>query len=207
MKNLSIALNVVLLIAVAVLYYLQFSGKSGADQSNQKAPASTLSGPLKIAYINSDSLLKNYDFYKEKSEELNTERDRLKAQYESRAKGLETEIANFQRTVANLTIGQARAIEEDLGKKQQNLLQYQESLSQQLLKKEADINNELYDSVSSFLKEFGKENNLEIVLTYTRGSGVWYANDSLNITQVIVDGLNDRYRNQSTTQADSTATN
>ena len=48
---------------------------------------------------------------------------------------------------------------------------------------------------------------MQVVLSYTRNSGVLYANDSLDITQVVITGLNDSYRKSNTTAADTTKTN
>lgn len=208
MKNLSLLLNVILFIAVAVLYFLHFSSddKTAETADTSSAGVADKSG-LKIAYVNSDSLISNFDFFIEKSEELEEERSKSETDLENRARGIEKQVSDFQRTRGNMTINQARAIEEDLYKKQQNLLQYRENLAQQLMKKESEVNNELYDKVSSYLKEYGSKHKMQVVLSYTRNSGVLYANDSLDITQVVITGLNDSYRNSNTAAADTTKTN
>ncbi len=195
MKQISVVLNVILLIAVIVLYVLHFTGK-GTTAAYENTTSSDMpynAPPLSIAYINSDTLLKNYDFFNDKVAELEVKRKKLEAEFTNRAKGLESEIANFQRTAQSMTMNQARAVEEDLVKKQQNLQRYQESLSQDLMREENKINNELYEKVANYLKEYGKQNNYQLVLTYTKGSGVLYANDSLNITQDVIQGLNTSY--------------
>lgn len=207
MKNLSIILNVVLLIAVGVLYFLHFSNKGAQQEEMSMDPGTNNNVVVKgIAYVNSDTLLENYQYFKDKSEELESKRQKLEAEFTNRAKGLETEIGNFQKNAQNMTMAQARAIEEDLVKKQQNLMQYQQNLQQQLAGDQAKVNNELYDKVSQYLKDYGKERNFQIVLTYTKGSGVLYANDSLNITQDVVKGLNEAYKD-SVDGNDPTASN
>jgi len=62
-KNLSIVLNVILAVAVAVLYVLHFTGTSGGAEVSEAAGSQTPSD-LSIAYVNSDSLLSNYDYFK-----------------------------------------------------------------------------------------------------------------------------------------------
>lgn len=192
-NNISIVLNVVLLIAVVVLYALHFIGKSASDGTNELANSPVNPENFSIAYVNSDSLLKNYDFFKELEKQLIGKRDKLNIEYQNRAEGLQKEIANFQSTAGNMTISQARAVEEDLRKKQQNLMMYQEQLGQQLMGEEAKMNSELYEKVSDYLHDFGLNKNLQLVLTYTKGSGVLYANDSLDITNQIIVGLNEAY--------------
>ena len=83
-------------------------------------------------------------------------------------------------------------------------MHYQETLTQTLMQEEAKISNELYDKVADYLRDYGLANNFQLVLTYQKGSGVLYANDSLNITQQIVVGLNDVYASEGQ-EADSTS--
>jgi len=82
-------------------------------------------------------------------------------------------------------------------KKQQNLRVYQEDLSRKLRQKEAELNNELYKTISDYLKSYGDENNLQLVLTYSRGSDVLYANEGLEITNEVIEGLNKAYNAES----------
>ena len=213
MKNLSVILNVILAIAVIVLYVLHFNIKSTLSQV-EEAPEASVPSDLSIAYVNSDSLLKNYDFFKDLEKQLVEKRDKLDKEYRNRAEGLQREITNFQSTAGNMTISQARAVEEDLRKKQQNLMMYQEQLGQQLMSEEAKMNAELYDKVSDYLKDYGMTTDLQIVLTYTKGSGVLYANDGLDITDQVIVGLNDTYKAEkeggstaAPVQADTASTN
>lgn len=190
-NNISIGLNVILLIAVIVLYVLHFSDNS--DNGENVGVDNAAPVDLAIAYVNSDSLLKNYGFFQELEKQLIDKRDKLNVEYQNRAEGLQKEISNFQSTAGNMTISQARAVEEDLRKKQQNLMMYQEQLGQQLMQQESKMNTELYDKVSDYLHNYGKDKNLQIVLTYTKGSGVLYANEGLDITDQILNGLNEAY--------------
>lgn len=192
MKNLSLVLNLVLLVAVGVLFYLHFTGK---PQETQLAVASegTPKSKAVIAYINSDSLLNNYEFSQEIQDKMRKLEEKYQAEFANRAKGLETEVANFQRNAGNMTMSQARALEEDLMRKRNNLMQYQENLSQQLLQEQAKYNEELYNNVATYLKDYGQKEKLDVVLTYTKGSGVLYASDSLDITKTVIAGLNQNY--------------
>lgn len=207
MKNLSLILNAVLAVAVIYLYILHFSdGKAAENKSTSVSGIFTDGSIPKIAYVNSDTLLANYDYFKEKRSALEKKADQLQAEYENRAKGLQNEISTFQRNAGQMTINQARSTEEDLRKKQQNLLQYQQNLSTQLMEEENKVNEELYQNVSKYLKQFGKDKDFKIVLTYTKGSGVLYADDSLNITQEVIAGLNETYKNPQASETEISAT-
>src|SRR3954466_4501814 len=139
MKNLSLILNAVLLVAVAVLFYLHFAGPK--SQSNT---SSTLPKDLKIAFINSDSVLQNYDYFKVNRDKLEAKGKKLDQDLQTRAQSLQGEFEQYQRSASTLTMGQARAVEEDLGKKRQNLEMYQQSLSQEMLAEQEKVNQEIY---------------------------------------------------------------
>ncbi|MEQ9441097.1 MAG: OmpH family outer membrane protein [Cyclobacteriaceae bacterium] len=162
----------------------------------------------RIAYVNSDTLLANYKFFQTKRDELEEKAEGLQKEYENRARGLQNEISTFQQNAGGMTMNQAKAVEEDLRKKQQNLMQYQQNLSNQLMEEESKVNDELYEKVSDFLEDYGKTRDFKLVLTYTKNSGVLYADDSLDITSEVVLGLNDDFDGAAATgnAADSTAT-
>lgn len=194
MKNISNVLIAVLFVAVAVLYFFYFHDRK---PSGEQAAGDTIVAGLDagaIAYVNSDSLLKNYEYFQEIQQKLIGKRDQLQKEYQSRAQGLQKEIATFQNTAGNMTMSQAQAVQEDLKRKQQNLMMYQDQLSQQLMKEENDMNSELYDKVANYLKQYGNDKGLLLVLTYSKGSGVLYANDTLDITNEVILGLNDEYK-------------
>ncbi|MFZ6010739.1 MAG: OmpH family outer membrane protein [Bacteroidota bacterium] len=205
MKNLSLILNIVLLVAVGVLFYLQFSGNKKQSGANENGGVAV--GDLKIAYINSDSVLKYYEYLKVNKVQLEEKTKKMNAEYRSRAMGLQGEIAAYQRTVNNMTFGQAKATEEDLAKKQQNLQLYEQSLSQQLMQEEAKLNKELYDRVTAYLKKYGQEKGLHVVLKYDPTSDVLYGGEALDITKDVIQGLNDSYTQEKAggVKADSTA--
>jgi len=66
-KNASLILNIVLAIAVAVLYYLHFKGNS-TDATPTAVP--TESKGKAIVYVNVDSLLTKYDFFQRHTESI-----------------------------------------------------------------------------------------------------------------------------------------
>jgi outer membrane protein len=194
MKNLSIILNVILLVAVVVLYVLFFT--SGKKPNGVSSRNDTTNLDLKIAYINSDTVLKYYDYLKVNKDQLEAKTTKLKQDFRQRAIGLDSEIKAYQRNVSSMTLGQVRAAEEDLAKKQQNLQMYEQTLSQQIMEEEARLNKELYDRVTTYLKEYGSEKGLQLVLKYDPTSDVLYGTSGIDITQDVIAGLNQAYQTE-----------
>jgi outer membrane protein len=198
MKNLSLILNAVLLVAVGVLFFLHFSGKKTSTADGETSSGTTLPSELKVAYINSDSVLQNYDYLKANRVQIEAKTKKIEQEYRNRAQGLQNEITAYQRNVTNMTLGQVKAVEEDLGKKQQNLQMYQQSLSQQLMEEEAKLNKELYDRVTAYLKKYAAEKDLHFVLKFDVSSDVLYAGDALDVSEEVIRGLNAEYQQEKT---------
>lgn len=204
MKQVSIIINVVLAIALSVLYYLHFAGGSSTGTSQAESNDATLQGDLRIAYINADSVLTHYEFYKVNRDKLEAKSKKLDADLNNRAQGLQREITSYQNTAASLTRGQAMALEEDLAKKQQNLRVYQERLAQELAIEENKFNKELYDKITAYLKDYGTKNGIHAVLKFDLTSDLLYAGEAIDITNDVIIGLNEAYSNNQKQAADST---
>lgn len=192
------------MIAVAILYYLHFS--SGSEK---KSVATDAINPaeLTVAYINSDSVLKHYDFFKVNAEKFETKGKKFDQDLQNRAQSLQNDITAYQRNYGSMTIGQAKAVEEDLAKKRQNLEMYQRSLEQELLEEQAKMNEELYKKVTDFLKVYAQDKQLQIVLKFNPSSDLLYGGQSVDITADVISGLNDSYKTeQAQPKVDSTAT-
>lgn len=95
MKNISLILNIVLLAAVAHLYYLALK-KSGPATPTITAPASAQYG-ARIAFVEQDTLNEKYEWLKQQSEVI-----------EQRIKSAESTLANKQQAL----VKDATALEE-----------------------------------------------------------------------------------------------
>ncbi|MEQ8304771.1 MAG: OmpH family outer membrane protein [Cyclobacteriaceae bacterium] len=200
MKNLSIIINVILALAVAILYYLHFSSQP-SEPTNSVSDGEPSN--LQIAFVNADSILANYDYFKVTREALQEKGRKMDSDFRNRAEALQRDINSYQNNANNLTIGQAQAVEADLTKKQQNLRVYQERLAQELTIEESKVNQELYDRVTQYLKKYGDERGIQFVLKFDQSSDLLYAGESLDITKEVIAGLNEDYKTAKSTPADS----
>ena len=189
----SLFLNLVLVISVSILFILHF--KSGSNNSGSvNAPIET-NKPM-IAYVNTDSLMTQYEFVTSMKSDLETKQKQFENSLIARQRTFETEVADFQKKVANnlITMDQAKEMEQKLMQKQQSLLEYKESLSTQFATHELELNVALYDSIHNFLKRYNHDAKFHYILGYSHGGGILFANDSLDITGVVVKELNEQYK-------------
>ena len=175
----------------SVLAFSSCETKEGGQPVSESA--SVAKSDLALAYVNSDSLAAKYLYFEEVNGKLEEKKAKYEKEFANRATGLQRQIEDFQKTANNMTIAQARAIEEDLTRKQQNLQQYQQTLTQDLLKEESKLNRELYEAVAKYLENYGSENGLDFIFKHSTGGEIWYGNSALDITEPIIEGLNAQY--------------
>ncbi|MDQ3051826.1 MAG: OmpH family outer membrane protein [Bacteroidota bacterium] len=188
MKNLSIALNVLLIIAVAFLYYKVY------NSGTAPLPAAQLSGAgmpsNAIVFINSDTLLADYKFFNDLKDNLEKKQDSIDTFLKTRAQSLEQEVMGYQERGAMMSPEQRAKEEERLMGKQQNLMDLKQSMVENLQAEESDMNDSIHNNLSRYLREYNKDKNYLYILGYQRGSGILLAHDSLDITREILEGLN-----------------
>jgi len=206
-KYFSIILNFILAIAIIVLYVLFFS-LPGDRKASTDEDSTTIAMPtdISIAYVLEDSLLSNYEYFQELAGDLNKKRQAMENDYTMKAQGLQKEFEGFQRTAGNMTMNQARAVEEDLMQKRQNLMLLQEKMGQDLLKAESEVNTQLYDKVSNYLENYAKANGFALILNVKRGNAILYGDKGMDITDIVVKGLNDEYNSTGITPQAPSAT-
>ena len=194
MKNLSIGLNVLLLIAVIVLYILHFSG-NGNSTSNQGGTA-TVNADAKIVYINMDTLLNNYTQSRELNEAFLKKLEANRTELNIKVKNFDREAAEFRNKVENngfMTRERAEQAQMDLMIKQQNLQKLQQEMTENAQREQMEINRKLYDAITNFLTEYNKAKGFQLILSTTLGGNVLFAQEGFDITNEVVSQLNEQY--------------
>jgi len=186
MKNVSILLNLVLLVAVAALYYLHF--KTSAKEEMPASP--TVPRGANIVFVNTDSLLDGYNYFKNKKEEFEKKNEQLKSDLTAEGERLQNEAAQYQEQAKNMTQEERAKKEEELMSRQQKLMKRKDALLGALEDQQAKFHDTLYTKLYDFLKKNNKNRNYAFVLGYSKGGGILFANDSLDITKQLVEGLN-----------------
>ncbi len=195
MKNISIILNVVLIIAVTLLYIDRFSGKD-KDKNDEKNETSVSETVASVAYVNIDSLLNGYDYYNDKQTEFLKEQQKQEAKLNSKGKALERKAMEFQNKVQKglVTSSQAQQMQNQLMREQQNLMQLKDQISMDIMTRQQQTLQDIYQKIVAAIKDYNKNGKYKMVLGNTGGQDVLVADSALNITEIIVDKLNEEYQ-------------
>jgi outer membrane protein len=189
MKNSSLLIyNVILTLAVGILYFLHFKNNSAS------APVTnTASVGKKIVYVNTDSLLNNYQFYKDTQKEFENKGYRLQVDLGSKEKALQNELGAIQQRAQTMTQVELQAADITLKKKGADFQAYSQQQQQKLAEDQSKRVDEIYTAIRDHIKSMNKGNQYEYVLGYAKGGGILFADESVDVTKAIVKGLNDTY--------------
>lgn len=204
MKNFSLILNFLLLIAVAILFYLHFSPTQKMVKNPTEPTISRDSTSFSIndtvlkatAYINTDTLFEKYLFVKELRDELAAEKLRSENSYNTELKKLEKEVYDFRDKAPQMTQQEGESKQAELAEKEQKLMRLERDLSDKLAENEIAKNKLIQKTVAEYLEKLDKEKNYAYIFGYNGTGNVLFANLQFDITDEVIAGLNDEFNNR-----------
>jgi outer membrane protein len=190
LANLSkVAAGVIITAAVAACGKEQTKSAPSTTSTQEKSEV--------IVYVNSDSLLSNYEYFKDVKNVFQEKSKKAQSDLTAKGTAFQREVAQYQQSAANLSADQRTSTEQRLARKQQELATYNQNAGNALANEEAIENEKLYNKVSEFLKGFAKTRGYKMVLTYSKANPtVLFADESLDVTKEVLVGLNDAYKKE-----------
>jgi outer membrane protein len=156
----------------------------------EETSVTAVPGNGQIVFVNSDTLWNNYQFVKDGTEKLNRTEASMRRQYEAKAKKFQSDYENYmkQGQAGLLTLKQQQDTEARLKQQQQALLDMDKNLSEQLIRRKQELNQQINDTIMSFIKRYRIEKGYTMILT-----NVIDGDPALDVTQDVVDRLNAKY--------------
>ncbi|PCJ25539.1 MAG: hypothetical protein COA97_07670 [Flavobacteriales bacterium] len=202
MKNISLGLNGVLIIAVAILYYLQFSSNNSIEediateieQTEIEEPIEVAKIESKIGYLNVDSLQANYKLYAELINKLKRREKKYEKELSIKSAAFEGKVRDFQNKAPTMTQFEGQIKQKELAEEEQKLYKMRDDFAVKFQNEEAKLNDEFQKNVKDFIKKFNESSNYNIIIGASQvGNIVLDYNEGINITNDIVVGLNELY--------------
>lgn len=199
MKQFSLFLNIVLLLALGFLYYKVYSDKKPAVKPASQSPVQASNGnlatePVKalIAYVELDSLNDQISYIKNRRTQLEAEQKAIETEWQNGYKGLEAKKDNFIKVKGqNMTQQEAENFQIELMQQQQAIDSRKQTQQQNLGDKSYKFMEEIQKKLKEFLAEYNKDKNYQYILTTGTGLDYLIFKDStLNITADVVTGMN-----------------
>ncbi len=192
MKNINTILNVVLGIAVAILFYFQFSGSKSSVATGSKAVAA---GDFRIAYFEIDSVESQFNYYKEvsnsiqaKAQQNNNELNQLKEVFASKYQELQKNGQRMSEAEVNARQQELQQMDKTFKSKEQMM---NNEMQDESLKKLQDVKKKITD----YLAEYNKVKGYAFILGNNSDMlSMYYKDTAYDITSDLVKGLNELYK-------------
>lgn len=210
MKNTSLIINIVLAIAVAVLYYLHFSCASSCapadtdelvEEGNVEpvSPVISKNGFANVGYINIDSLQDKYTFYEVLIQKLKAKQTKYESEIAGKMGAFEKKVKDFQQKASTMTQFEGQMKQQELAEEEQKLYKLREDFAGKFQEEEAKLNDEFQKTVQAYIQKHNKTTNYDIIIGASQlGNIVLDFKPEIDITQHVVDGLNAEYKAKST---------
>lgn len=185
-------------IATAAVAALMLTACNRQNDKIDEAPAAqtTNGAGMRIAFVEVDSLMTQYEFCKEYSLILQKKSNNARNTLAQKGQALQSAAESFQQKLNNngfTSREQAEGVQANLQRQQANLQELQGRLSRELDEETAKYNGALRDSLQHFLARYNKTKKYDLIISKA-GDNILFADKRYDITADVVAGLNKAYK-------------
>lgn len=200
MKNSSLILNIVLLIAVAILFVLHFSGENTSLAGSEKNEGSLAVrdssgvGGMIVAYVNVDTLFARYNQIKDYNTKALARQTAAESEYRNATTKFQEEYMQLQQQASQGMISESKFNMEQqaLQKKQEAILKMEERINTMLENHQTELKLITSGLYASF-RDYNKEKKYDYILSYSENGGqILFGDDAYNITDEVIAFLNEQ---------------
>lgn len=196
MKKVNLILNIVLVLAVAALFVLHFTGNRNTESTASAEDSRITAGSGDIVYINLDTLVNQYDMYNDLRTELEGKVSAIENDLNKKGRALENDMKSFQEKYQKglLTRSQMETMQNELMTRDQELRNLTQQKQMELAEEESVMYNRVIDAIKTYVDNYNREKQFSLILTTTATTNsVINGNQGRNITGEVLNGLNQEY--------------
>ena len=195
MKNTSLILSIISLVAVVAFGILSLTGGKSTEAQAEGNATEVAASKGSIVYIDLDRILMEYDMANDLRSVVETKVQNIQAEVNRRGTKLEKDVKSFQEKMEKGLM--TRSVAEVQGQKlQQQELEfnnYAAQKQQEIQEEQVVMMNQLGDAIKTFLDKYNAEKQYAMILTNQGGAPVITGDAALNITDDVLAGLNEEY--------------
>lgn len=181
-------------VAVLATCMLAMASCDKSKQEEAVAP-SAQAGEMKVAYVEVDSIMSQYQFWKDALQILEKKGQTIESTLQKKQAELQNAANNFQARLQQnaLTQQQAQQIQAGLQKQANDLEALRQRLSNEFAEEQQNYNVALHDSIQHFIQRYNSDKKYSMIYSKS-GDNLLYADKSLDITSEVIAGLNKSYK-------------
>ena len=187
--------NIFRTMALSAVVALATTSCNKQEVATAGAPEQNAPEELKIAFVEIDSVMTQYEFCKEHSLVLEKKAQNIQNTLSQKERDLNAAANNFQQKLQQnaYTREQAEQVQAGLQKQGADLQSLNQRLTNEYQSELEKYNNALSDSIKHFIATYNKDKKYSLTIT-KQGENLLYGAPSLDITAEVVAGLNKAYK-------------
>ncbi|UII30384.1 OmpH family outer membrane protein [Fulvivirga ulvae] len=147
----------------------------------------------KIAYVRSQELIFNYSGTKEARVDYENKKAVWMANVDTLRMDFQRAVNSYNNDYKILTPSERQEKEAYLDRQKSQLDQYTLTIEEKSREEDQKMMQAVLNQVNSFVEEYAKTNNYDVILGTTASGSVLYGDESLDITEDLLKALNENY--------------
>ena len=146
-----------------------------------------------LVYVDVNKLIEGYSRTKVAKAEFDKNANVMKANVDSLVGNWQKELKNYEKERTTLSPKELKLKQELLGNKQQQINGYQEAIQKKIQEEDKKVTQTVINDINDYIKEYGKNHSYKIIFGASGGGNIMYADESTDLTEEILKGLNAEY--------------
>lgn len=197
LSKILLACNAVLFLGLVGIYIIHFTSAPKSKVNAEATAPLQKEGGLTVAYVDTDTLLAKYEYAKELEADLLAFKSQQEAYGKQQMEKFQRDYQDYLQNGDKLTRTQQEAKEAELKQRAERMSTLEQELTAKIMERQIEENTKLLNAIFAFVREYNAANQqFDIILRKTfENSPSLYLNPGMDITQEILDGLNEEHRN------------
>ncbi|MEC7127140.1 MAG: OmpH family outer membrane protein [Bacteroidota bacterium] len=180
-------------MCLTCLLLIQCENNVKKTEGNIPAVQSNTTSSIKIAYVNSDTVSKYYDFAALIQTKLLNKRSSAENQLKDKMSSYQKLRADFEKAAPIMGEREKMEKAQNIMTLEQEIMRVEQDLTDQLAQEELLLTESYILKTNEYMQIIGKELGYDFVLSFRIGGPMLYADSSHDITEEVIQLLNKRY--------------
>lgn len=175
-RPIQLLFNGFVLLSIACLFILHFKQSSN-----------------KLVYVNSTELLNGYQGMIDARKEYQKKAAGWQANVDTLTQEVKEAIEEYEKGMVTMTTKEKQLSERLLHTKQRQLVEYQQAIREKARQEDEALTKTVLTQANTVLEKYGKDNHYHIILAANQTGNIAYAEQGLDITEVVLEVMNNEY--------------
>jgi len=149
--------------------------------------------PSNQVYVDVNKLLEGYKRTKVVRAEFEVKAKTLSANVDSLVADWQKELKVYEKERSKMSRKELELKQQLLSNKQQQVNNYQQAIQKQIQEEDKKVTQTVINDINDYVTDYGKEHGYRIIFGASGGGNIMYADETTDLTETILEGLNKEF--------------